>query len=216
LDQKSKMPSAKNVMIIGASAVGKSCIFLNATQENFVFQEVMQATIAVTKPVVKPCKLKDGSAMKLKVWDCGGQERFKTITEAFLKDAAGCIIVYSVDNVESLECAKRWLAGIVAGMKEGIKTTHVVIAANKTDLPDSLTKIKDWQEQNQVLAKMAADGNIIPVFGVSAKTNINIEELFTGMAELIKAADNEKAQSSSAAQPTAPDQAPGTDCCVLL
>merc|ERR1740117_2088940 len=57
-------------MIIGASAVGKSCIFLNATQENYVVQETVQATIAVTKPVVKPCKLEDGSQMKLKVWDC--------------------------------------------------------------------------------------------------------------------------------------------------
>merc|ERR1740130_1269664 len=132
-------------------------------------------------------------------------------------DAAGCIIVYSVDNVESFNSAKVWLAEIVAQMKEGSKKTHVVIAANKTDLPDSLTKIKDWQEQNQVLAKMAEDAGTIPVFGVSAKTNINIEELFTGMAELIKAADNEKAKSSSAAQATSPDQAPeGGGCCVLL
>jgi len=215
------MPSTKNVMIIGASAVGKSCIFLNATQENYVFQETVQATIAVTKPVVKPCKLEDGSQMKLKVWDCGGQERFKTITEAFLKDAAGCIIVYSVDNPESFNSAKVWLNGILEAHKEKKDEpsykgrTHVVLAANKTDLPDSLTKIKDWKEKNQELADLASKAypTATPVFGVSAKTNINIEALFTGMAELIKAAENEKGEEKPKTAPVADQESGG--CCIV-
>ena len=39
---------------------------------------------SVTKPVVKHVVMKDSSNFKIKVWDCGGQERFQNISKAFL------------------------------------------------------------------------------------------------------------------------------------
>jgi len=187
------MPKTENVMIIGASATGKSCIFKSATEENYNFSDTMQATIAVTKPVVKKCALKDNSQKNLKVWDCGGQERFKSITNAFLRDATGCIVVYGVDNPDSVKEAKNWVRSLVDSYLENKKKwkapKFIVIAANKTDLPDSMTKIKDWKEQNDEICAMInkeyPTSARASAFGTSAKSGLNIEEVFTAMAELV-------------------------------
>ena len=48
----------------------------------------------MTKPVVKTVKLENGNDFKIKLWDCGGQERFKNISKAFLKDAVGLSLIH--------------------------------------------------------------------------------------------------------------------------
>jgi len=92
-----------------------------------------------------------------------------------------------------------------------------VIAANKTDLPTNLWKVKDFKAENAKLALMGEKINLsIPSMGVSAKEGINIEELFTAMAELIV---NEKSAASKApSNGTKPSAKPGDGdgCCRIL
>jgi len=99
---------------------------------------------------------------------------------------------------------------------EKIKKTHIVIAANKTDLPTELWKVKDFKAENAKLALMGEKINLsIPSMGVSAKEGINIEELFTAMAELIV---NEKSAASTPSNGTKPSAKPvdGGGCCRIL
>jgi hypothetical protein len=61
------------------SFVGKTAIFQRAVDPHWKFTLEMNATIAISKPVVKRT-----SKGPLKLWDCGGQERFKNITLAYV------------------------------------------------------------------------------------------------------------------------------------
>lgn len=173
----------------GIVGIGKTSIFKSATQDDYIFSEDPPTpSIVVCQAAVKKCKLKDGSEQQFKVWDNCWREKFdRRVTPAFLKVYTGFIIVYSVDNERSVERAKKWLTDIVDGL-ECIKehARPIVLAANKIDLPDALTKVKDYNATNAKLAKIGQRIDLkIRSFGVSAKEGLNIEELFVEMAELI-------------------------------
>ena len=173
----------------------------------------MNATIAVTKPVVKEVKLDGGEVFKIKLWDCGGQERFTNISKAFLKDAVGCIIIFSLDSSESLKKAKIWIDSVNRMRQEDGKSVQIILAANKVDLPADQIEFSNWEEEGKKLAKdCCIDGADIPFCKTSAKQNVGIEEMFKMMAEMIK-----KANSKMVAPAPAPT--PGGDgkgCCLVM
>lgn len=182
------MSKTKNVMILGASAVGKTCIFYRATKPGWTFTEDMHATIAVTKPVVKTMEMDDCTTFPLKLWDCGGQERFKTISKAFLKDASGVLIIYSPDQDNSIQTAKMWIDSVNELRLDG-KSIEIALACNKVDLPESMWAIKDWKEQCEAMSKeYTTDESPCPFFAISAKTQQGVPDMFMAIAKKVRAA----------------------------
>jgi len=55
----------------------------------------------------------------------------------------GLIIMYSVDSPESLAIARSWVASLGDYYEERGPKLFIVIAANKVDLPDAMTAIKN-------------------------------------------------------------------------
>jgi Ras-related protein Rab-1A len=64
------------LLLIGNSGVGKSCLLLRYSENNFT--ENFFNTIGVDFKI-KTIKL-DNKIVKLQIWDTAGQERFRTIT----------------------------------------------------------------------------------------------------------------------------------------
>lgn len=175
----------------------------------------MNATIAVSKPVVKNVNLSEGEQYKLKVWDCGGQERFANISKAFLKDAVGCIIIFSIDAPKSIDIAKSWIQQVAYMRDQEHKQIQVVLVANKCDLPDNKVEFKEWNEEGKKLASQSSTpGNEVSFFGTSAKTGKNIEEVFLKMATLVKSANDKKASASNEGVVPATDKE-GGGCCIV-
>ena len=48
-------------------------------------------------------------ALQLQIWDTGGQERFRTITQSYYRSAHGVIICYDITSRESFLNVSRWL-----------------------------------------------------------------------------------------------------------
>lgn len=44
------------------------------------------------------CRLDDGSPCELAIWDTSGQEKYNSLTSAFLRNALGAVIVYDITN----------------------------------------------------------------------------------------------------------------------
>ena len=44
--------------------------------------------------------MKDYIACKVNLWDTGGAERFRTITDAYYRESVGAILVFSLDIVK--------------------------------------------------------------------------------------------------------------------
>ena len=168
----------------------------------------------MTKPVVKTVKLENGNDFKIKLWDCGGQERFKNISKAFLKDAVGCIIVFSLDSTKSLKAAKAWIDSVNQMRAEG-KNIQICLVANKADLPPDQIEFTDWESNGKMLAAESSSTKHgeVPFFDTSAKTGKNIEEVFLKMATMIDNANKKSAPTTGTA--TEPKPSEGGGCCII-
>ena len=176
----------------------------------------MNATIAVTKPVVKVVKLENGKDFKIKLWDCGGQERFQNIAKAFVKDAVGCIVVFALDSTKSLKAAKGWIDSVNQMRAEG-KHIQIVLVANKCDLPNDQIEFTDWESQGKNLAAESSDEKYgrVPFFDTSAKTGKNIEEMFLSMATMIDSAREKKSTAATETTGDGPKPSKGGGCCIV-
>lgn len=48
--------------------------------------------------------------IQLQIWDTGGQERFKTITQAYFKECTGIFFIYSVTDLRSFQAIENWIS----------------------------------------------------------------------------------------------------------
>jgi len=187
LRQRVSSTKATNLLLLGASAVGKSCIFSRAVEPGWEFKEEMGSTVAARRPVEKVFKI-DQETYTLRVWDIGGPERFEHISKGLLKEAQGVVVVFSVDDAHSFETATTWLESIseLRNPKHGGSRPdlQVVLACNKIDLEGDSVRFKDWEAKGKKLSS----AHDVPFFGTSAKTNKGIDEMFEVAARGMKKA----------------------------
>ena len=108
-----------------------------------------------------------GKDIQLNIWDTGGQERFQSITKSYYNGAHGIVLVYDCTCEESFRNIVKWLKTI-----EDWACTDVVkvLVANKSD--------KDNFSVPKETGMDFADENDLHFFEWSAKTGLNIHEIF--------------------------------------
>merc|ERR1712222_281916 len=79
-------------IIVGDTAVGKSCLLLQFTDKRF--QPVHDLTIGVEFGS-RTISI-DDNQIKLQIWDTAGQEKFRSITRSYYRGAAGALLVYDI------------------------------------------------------------------------------------------------------------------------
>lgn len=116
----------------------------------------------------------DGQVVKLQVWDTAGQERFRTITQTYYKGAMGIILVYDCTEEKSFSNISNWMKQIE---QHASKDVAKVLVGNKADKED---KVIDAETGKQL-----ADEYGLKFFETSAKTGLNVNELFQDIAHTI-------------------------------
>ena len=92
------------IVMIGDSGVGKSNILSRFTKNEFNFET--KTTIGVE--FAQKSMTIDGKTIKAQIWDTAGEERYRAITAAYYRGAAGALIVYDICKPGSFE---KWNAG---------------------------------------------------------------------------------------------------------
>jgi small GTP-binding protein len=150
------------LLIIGDSTVGKTSLLFRYTDDKFSSQHL--ATVGIdffTKD-----EIFNGKVVRIKVWDTAGQERYKSMTNAFYRNAQGIILVYDVNNQETFENLKYWLQSINLNLGDKTDIKKIIIG-NKIDLTREVKK--------EEAEKFAAQNNV-PYFETSALENKGIPE----------------------------------------
>ena len=93
------------LIIIGDSAVGKSCLMQRVTTNEFV--EDHEVTVGVEFGTLM-LRLED-QIFKLQIWDTAGQESFKSITKIFYRGAHCVVLAYDITRMETFTSLQTWL-----------------------------------------------------------------------------------------------------------
>ncbi|KAI5615564.1 ras-related protein Rab-35 [Silurus asotus] len=116
----------------------------------------------------------NGEKVKLQIWDTAGQERFRTITSTYYRGTHGVIVVYDVTSAESFVNVKRWLHEINQNCDDVCR----ILVGNKNDDPNS--KVVETVDAQKFAEQMD-----IRLFETSAKENLNVEDMFNCITELV-------------------------------
>ena len=162
---------AKKILLIGDVDVGKTSILTRYFNNNF--SEVTESTIGIefkTKMFIR-----DNLSIKLQIWDTSGQERFKSITQNYFRDADGLLYVFDVTNENSFKSIENWLK---MSNDNNNKDFIKILIGNKTDLEGrSITK--------EEMEKFKNENSMDKLFEISAKDNKNISEMFEIIVDLL-------------------------------
>ena len=128
----SKQPGNK-IVLLGDSGVGKTCIISRFISGQY------DANVSSTNGASYASKKIEYPHLKktlvLDIWDTAGQEKYKSLTKFFYKDASMIILVYDITRRESFDNLKNyWYKEI---LEYGEKNVVLAIAGNKSDLYDN-------------------------------------------------------------------------------
>jgi len=158
------------LLIIGDSGVGKSSLLVRFADDCFSGNYI--TTIGVDFKI-RTIEI-HGERVKLQIWDTAGQERFRTITATYYRGTHGVVIVYNVCSGESFANVKRWLQEI----DQNCEVVNRILVGNKNDDPSRKVVLTED-------AQKYADSMGIQLFETSAKNNLNVEDMFRGITELV-------------------------------
>ena len=156
------------LVILGDTAVGKSCVASRFVRDEFYeFQEPTIGAAFLTKKLDL-----DNKIIKFEIWDTAGQERYRSLAPMYYRGACAAIIVYDITCTESFAGAKTWITEL---KKRANMDCIIALAGNKSDLEfQRKVNKKDVEEY-------AKEANIFHI-ETSAKTSYNIQNLFEEIA----------------------------------
>ncbi len=159
-------------IVIGDSAVGKSCLTMKATKN--IYEEDSQATVGFEFFSFNMC-IKN-KIVKLQVWDTCGQEVYRSLITNFYRSTNLAIIVYSIDNKNSLDDLSLWIKELRLYASPNVK---IIIIGNKCDLEE---RRKITKEEGETFANNI---NADFFFEASAKNDVNTKKIFLESGKLL-------------------------------
>ena len=160
------------VIIVGAGGVGKSAITVQFIQNYFIIDYDPTIEDSYRKQV----KI-DNKVCFLDILDTAGQEEYTAMRDHYIRNGQGFIIVYSLISRETFYEVDNFRCQIQHVKEKDF--FPMVLCGNKCDA------INDRQVSKSEGEDLAKTYNC-PYFETSAKTRINIEEIFY---ELIREID---------------------------
>jgi len=160
-----------NYILVGDTAVGKSCLLLNFLDKTFKEEHMVTVGVDFGSKIVDHC----GTRYKLLMWDTAGQETFNSVARSYYKNAVGVLLVYDVSNKKSYENIEKWLQEIEEFSNGQVS---VIVVGNKTDLEE---KRKISYETAEKMAK----GRGMEYIETSAKQSKNIDEAFLKLTSFV-------------------------------
>ena len=124
------------VIIIGDLTVGKTkllCRYLNKKKiiTPTIGVDICSENIKIDEKVIRLC-----------YWDTCGEERYKSITCAYYKEALGVFVVYDVTSEKSFDSIDGWIKNVKSEFKN--ENIVIVLLGNKCNLENErrITKIQ--------------------------------------------------------------------------
>ena len=158
------------LLLLGDYSVGKTSILLKYISNKFDESSISTVGVDYMDKIIDYNKFK----IKLQIWDTSGEEKFRTITKNFYRNADGLLVVFDLTKKESYDHIRIW----INEAKENNDKLKTILIGNKLDLKDERIVAID-------VAKQFAEKNNLKYIETSAKDGTNINELFQAIIDLL-------------------------------
>ena len=161
------------IILLGETNVGKTTLFNKFTLDKNRYNYISTITVDDETKTIEYKNKK----YSITLYDTAGQERYRSITQAFYHMADGYFIMFDITDEKSLLAVKNWIKEI----EDNNFSNIFLILGNKDDLDN---KIPD-NYINEILGK-----NKHLLLKTSAIQNTNIKEAIEKIIDLIEDEDN--------------------------
>jgi len=158
------------LVLLGDTAVGKSCIAVRFVRDEFSeFQEPTIGAAFLTSNINY-----NNINYRFEIWDTAGQERYRSLAPMYYRGSSAAIIVYDITQKDSFYGAKSWINEV----KKRASHCKIILVGNKKDLEKNrdinLSEVEDLVSSNSIEHLL-----------VSAKTGENINNIFEVICSLL-------------------------------
>jgi len=160
-------------LTLGDSFVGKTNLLSAFTEENFEFSFASLSTNAVDMRS-KKMTIQDKS-VHIQLIDTAGQERYRSVNQQACRDIHAVFLVYDITSEASFASIDYWMKFFKDTNKIDCE---FILVGNKKDLEGQ--RVVDID-----VAMEYAKNNNMFYFETSARTNINVQEVFIQTAERV-------------------------------
>ncbi|KXN67994.1 hypothetical protein CONCODRAFT_9851 [Conidiobolus coronatus NRRL 28638] len=194
------LPGQKiSLVVMGSGGVGKSAITIS-----FINNQFMEEYDPTIEDSYSKNLFVDEVEYQLEITDTAGQEEYRGLwSDQFLQSADGFILVYSITLKSSFE-ELTFIRNQIMRVRED-EQCPMIIVGNKCDLGDlrevQETEAKEWAKSINALQIES-----------SAKSSINIGQIFTDVTREVIRLSNQPKASATAAETS--DKAGG--CCLIM
>lgn len=165
------------ICLVGEGAVGKTCLIRRFVHDQFDDRYISTLGAKVSKKEITVNGSNGPIAVDMTIWDIMGEKGFRELLkEAYFHVAQGVLAVCDVTRKETLDDLGDWITAVV----KVTGNVPVQFLANKVDLKDQTVVSED--EVRQV-----AETHRAPFLLTSAKSGLNVEAGFAGLAKMIAA-----------------------------
>jgi small GTP-binding protein len=154
------------ITLFGPGGVGKTSLLLRYIKD--YFSEDLKKTIG-SNFLIKDVDI-DGKAVRLLLWDIGGQPQFHKLRTIYFKGSNAALGVFDLSSSQTLLKIPGWISSIKKTVK---KTIPMILIGNKADLEREVDKA-----EAEDLAKRLGCSYL----ETSAKTGVNVELAFESIA----------------------------------
>ncbi|MEM2906569.1 MAG: Rab family GTPase [Candidatus Odinarchaeota archaeon] len=162
---------ALKIIIVGDAAVGKTSLVRGYIKEKFRTEYLPTLGVDI---YFKQLNI-NGKTVDISIWDIAGQKGWEIMHKSYFKGADGCIAVFDLTKLKTLDSLPAWINKVKEYTKPDIP---IIILGNKNDL-----KIAIEVEPKHINKLINETG--YSYFETSAKTGENIEEAFTTLVKTI-------------------------------
>ncbi|CAI5696809.1 ras-related protein Rab-15-like isoform X1 [Oreochromis aureus] len=159
------------LLMLGDSGVGKTCMLRRFTESDFDTTHISTIGIDFKMKTLEV----DGTKVRVQIWDTAGQERYQTITKQYYRRAQGIIFVYDITDKLSFKHIAKWVSDVDEYTTQKMET---ILIGNKCD--DSLRREVSKNQGTKLAGSYGME-----FFETSASKNININESFKRLTELV-------------------------------